>query len=644
MEKGIIKFKPSGNATFYNENYPDGLFIDKSYTNKSFNHDTVIIDTFTNKKGGVDANVVEIVERFKEEFVGTIQISPRFAFVVVDNSKIHVDFFVKKEDMLDAKDGDKVVVKLHKWKDKNPSGKIVRVLGSSADNNTVMHSILEEFGLPYDFPSEVIEESENISRVITEEEIKSRRDMRDILTFTIDPETARDFDDALSVEWINGQLQVGIHIADVSHYLIEGTELDKEAFKRATSVYLVDRCVPMLPESLSNDLCSLKPNEDKLTYSAIFTLDKDCNIVDEWFGRTIINSDKRFTYEEAQEIIENKNLVYKPQSNGPSTGTYVIENDNINKCYQSIRELNNYAKKLRLQRSKDDSISFNKKEVRFDLDDTGKPIGVMFKELKDSNKLIEEFMLLANRRVSHLMNKKGLTMIQRSHDRPDIERMRELSNYVAKFGYKIDISDSDNLAKAMNKLMVEIKDTPEENVISNLMTRCMSKAFYSTKNIGHFGLGFDDYSHFTSPIRRYPDVITHRLITKFLTNGGTVSPTKVESESTHCSERERLAQKAQRMSIKYKQAEYLSTKIGEVFTGLVSSITDYGIFVELVDAGCEGLVRLGNKNSTYECDLTNYSYNNKLTGNAIRLGDEIMVTIKSVDMIRKEIELELLMK
>lgn len=631
MEKGIIKIKPSGVGAFFNDNYPDGLFVDKKNTGKSLHLDSVTIETFVNKKGGKEGEVISVDERFKEEFVGTIRISNRYSFVIPDNNKIHVDFFVNKKDMLNANEGDKVVVKIGKWTGKSPNGKVVRVLGDSTDNNTVMHSILEEFGLPYEFPENVIKESEEISKEITEQDIAERRDMRNVLTFTIDPDTAKDFDDALSVEWINGNLQVGVHIADVSHYLKEGTELDKEAFKRATSVYLVDRCVPMLPEILSNELCSLKPHEDKLTYSAVFTLDKDANIIDEWFGRTIIHSDHRFTYEEAQEIIEKYNESKLLINNSTELESAVIS-------------LDKYAKKLRAQRSKDDSISFNKKEVKFELDATGKPIGVKFKELKDSNKLIEEFMLLANKRVAYLINSKQLTMIQRSHDRPEYERLLELSNYVSKFGYTLNITDEKNLAKNMNKLMTELKGTPEENLISNLMTRCMSKAFYSTKNIGHFGLAFDDYSHFTSPIRRYPDVIAHRILTKYLNGDKTLTTAKIEGDAAHCSERERLSQKAQRASIKYKQAEFLSDRVNEVFRGVVGMVTEFGMFVELIDTGCEGLVRLGGKNSHYECDLNNFSFKNKLTGSEIRLGDEIMVTIKSVDMVRKEIELDLLFK
>jgi ribonuclease R len=638
---GVIKFNSSGSAHIYNDDLTDKVYIDKKNTKNAFHLDTVLVRGIVGKKGSIDGEVINVEERFKDEFVGTIQVSQKHAFFIADNNKIHVDFYIPKSKLNNAKDGEIVVVKYLEWdKSKNPKGEVIKILGDATDNNTVIHSILEEYGLPYEFSRAVIAESEAIPTEITEEDIASRRDMRYVLTFTIDPDTAKDFDDALSVQWIDGLLQVGVHIADVSHYLKEGTELDKEAFNRGTSVYLVDRVVPMLPEALSNGLCSLRPLEEKLTYSAVFTLDKDANIVDEWFGRTVTYSDHRFTYEEAQAIIEGNDTDLEDkvkESWGEHKNLYhVIAKD----LKDAVLSLDTYAKKLRKERTKEDSISFNKKEPYFELDENSKPISLKFKELKDSNQLIEDFMLLANRRVCALLNGKQHTMIQRCHDRPSIDKLMLLSDFVKQFGYTLDVNDTDNLAKNLNKLLVEVEGTLEESVVSNLVVRTMSKAYYSTKNIGHYGLGFEDYTHFTSPIRRYPDVMAHRLLTNYLDGGKAMNPSKVETQSTHLSGRERLSQKAQRASIKYKQAEFLSTRIGQMYRGVISSVTDYGIFVDMEENGCEGLFMYDNRN--YSVNLNTYSVTNKSNGITYRLGDEIIVLIKSVDILRKEINLSLL--
>lgn len=621
---GVIKFNSNGSAQIFNGDLTDSIHINKKNTSNALHLDTVLVRGVKTKSGLTDVEVISVEQRHKEEFVGVIQISQKYAFFTADNKKIHVDFYIAKSKINKAKDGEVVVVKLLEWGDsKNPKGEVVKILGDSSDNNTVMHSILEEYGLPYEFSKEVIEESEAIPVDITQEDIISRKDMRNVLTFTIDPATAKDFDDALSVEWVDGLLKVGVHIADVSHYLKEGTELDKEAFKRGTSVYLVDRVVPMLPEALSNGLCSLRPLEDKLTYSAIFTLDKDANIVDEWFGRTITHSNHRFTYEEAQTIID---------------GNESDLEDKILK--EAVLVLDVYAKKLRKIRTKDDSISFSKKEPFFELDKDSKPISLKFKELKDSNQLIEDFMLLANRRVCTLLNGKKSTMIQRCHDRPNIDKLMSLSNFAKQFGYSLDVNDADNLANNLNNLLGEVKGTLEETIISNLVIMSMSKAYYSTKNIGHYGLGFDDYTHFTSPIRRYSDVIAHRLLTNLLDGGKSMDPTKIEVKTKHLSGRENLSQKAQRASIKYKQAEFLSTRIGQIYRGVISSVTDYGIFVDMGENGCEGLFKYDYRN--YVTNLSTYSITNKVSGVRYRLGDEIMVVIKSVDILKKEINLSLL--
>lgn len=591
------------------------IFINKKNTLNSLHLDKVRVVTFQTERG-LEAKVVEVVERFKTQFVGRVEIGKKSIFVVPDSPKIMVDFYVKGG--LVAKDGQKVVVELTKWEDtKSPQGKIVKILGDSGDNNAEMNSIMLEYGLPVDFPQDVINESELISDVIFEKEIKLRKDIRNITTFTIDPVDARDFDDALSVNIINdNKIEIGVHIADVSHYVKLDTELDKEAFKRATSVYLVDRCVPMLPERLSNGICSLKPNEDRLAFSIIFTMSSDGKILDTWFGKTVIHSNRRFTYEEAQEIIEGFD------------GDYNTE----------IRLLNQLAQKIRKKRIKDGSIEMGGIEVRFHLaDDNKKPIGVYFKHQKESNKLIEEFMLLANKHVAKLLSDSQWHNVYRVHDTPNLEKLQQLVSVCNNFSHDLKIEDdSTKLKESINKLLVDIKDTPEQNLIETLVTRSMSKATYTIKNIGHYGLGFTHYSHFTSPIRRYPDLITHRILFDFLKKKKQGNPTKIEEQSKWCSQRELVAAKAQRDSIKYKQAEYLKDKIGQVFDGIVSGVTDWGIYVELIESKCEGLIRFQSMGKV-KTDLDNFTVTDEL-GNKIRLGDDIKVIVKSIDLEKKQID------
>lgn len=504
--EGRISVNASGSAYLTDPNLPKDIYIHKSNINKALHLDKVKIRVKEGIGRAMEGEVIEIVERFRTEFVGTLQISPKFAFFIPDSNKIPVDFYVPLNALNNGEDGQKVVVRLTEWKDdaKNPNGEVVKVLGEAGEHETEIHSILEEYGLPYDFDEEVLAEARAIPTEITQAEIDKRRDMRNVLTFTIDPADAKDFDDALSVEWVNGELYVGVHIADVSHYLRPDTQLDKEAFARGTSVYLVDRCVPMLPENLSNGLCSLRPNEDKLCFSAVFKLDHNGHVLEEWFGRTVINSDHRFTYEEAQEIIETKG------------GTDKV----VSELEFAILTLNRIAKRMRTTRSKRGSISFDKQEVKFKLDENNKPIEIHFKVAKDSNKLIEEFMLLANRHVAQYINSRGLPNVNRAHDKPNEVKLASLKEFISQFGYDIRIDTPEETTRTLNQLLIDVKGTAEEDMINNLVVRTMQKANYSTKNIGHYGLGFKDYSHFTSPIRRYADVLVHRLLALYLGNYG----------------------------------------------------------------------------------------------------------------------------
>lgn len=614
---GQIEFSTNGNASLKIEEKE--VFIYKKNTLNSLHLDKVKIEIFKAEKK-LEGKVTEVVSRYKTEFVGKVQIGKKSTFVIPDSNRIPVDFYIKGG--LVAEDNQKVIVELVKWTDsKSPQGKIVKILGDSGDNNAEMNSIMYEYNLPVDFPQDVINEAELVPEIITEKEIKSRRDMRQTTTLTIDPVDAKDFDDALSINIISdNKIEVGVHIADVAHYVRPETKLDEEAFKRATSVYLVDRCVPMLPERLSNGICSLKPHEDRLAFSVIFTLDSDGNILDTWQGKTIIHSDRRYSYEEAQEIIEGFDGDYNKE----------------------IRILDSIARKIRKKRIKDGSIEMGGIEVKFKLaPDNKKPIGVYFKEQKEANKLIEEFMLLANKSVAKTLSTAGWANVYRVHDAPNIDKLNELVGICNTFKYELDVDvESNDLKKSLNKLLVEIKGTPEENMIETLVTRCMSKATYTIKNIGHYGLGFTHYSHFTSPIRRYPDLITHRILFDFLNKGKQGNPGKVEDQAKWCSARELVAAKAQRDSIKYKQAEYLLDKIGKIFDGIVSGVSDWGMYVELTESKCEGMIRYQSLEGKWSVDTNNYTITNEI-GDKIRLGDPIKVVVKSVDLERKQIDFSL---
>ena len=642
---GKISMNLNNSAYFVNDDIEKNIYINKKNINNALHLDKVTIKVINGSNGELEGIVTEILNRFKTEFVGKIQVSKKHAFFIPDSSKMLVDIFVPINKLNGALDNQKVIVKMTSWKEgtKNPNGEIVKVLGYSGDNDVEIHSILHEYDLPYNFEQNILEESENISDVITEDEISKRRDMREKITFTIDPADAKDFDDALSVEWVNGQLEVGIHIADVSHYLKPETDLDKEAYHRGTSVYLVDRVVPMLPERLSNGLCSLRPNEDKLCFSAIFTLDQNGTVIDEWFGKTIINSNVRYTYEEAQTSIEDRGTKLAKRFNEYKESTNVVglKLNEKDSCDAAIRVLDSYAKKLRKQRLGNGAISFDKHEVKFKLNEENKPVDILFKVSKDSNKLIEEFMLLANRRVAQLLNKNEYPVVNRVHESPLPERLMSLKEFIKQFEYTIKTNTPQEITKSLNQLLLDVNGKIEENMISNLVVRTMQKAHYSTKNLGHYGLGFDDYAHFTSPIRRYPDVMTHRLLTKFLANYPVPSVDPLETKCLYLSERERKAQKAERDSIKYMQALYMSERIGQIYAGMVTSITDYGVFVEISETKSDGLVKLSDILGNFTADMKNYCIKSMTTGEVIKLGDVVNVIVNSVDVEKKTINLNL---
>lgn len=631
---GTIDFTQQGTAFVTVMDEADDIFIPFKRTKDALQGDLVKINLLGRKTGKrKEAEVVEVIKRVKTDFVGTIKILPKFAFVVPDGNKIHVDFFVRKDSIGDAEDGQKVLVRFKEWKsgDQNPTGEIVSVFGNPGEHTTEMNAIMAEYGLPEHFPDEIEAAAKKIPTEITDKEIANRRDFREVTTMTIDPADAKDFDDALSLQKLdNGLWEVGVHIADVSHYIKPGSTLDKEAVERATSVYLVDRCIPMLPEVLSNFACSLRPKEEKYCFSAVFQLDDDAKIHNQWFGKTVIYSDKRFAYEEVQKIIETEEGEYKDE----------------------IMVLDRLAKKLRADRLRKGSIVFDKAEVKFHLDEEGNPIGVFFKTQQDAHKLIEDFMLLANRKVAEFLstpdgkqapnpkNKKdGPVCVYRIHDTPNDEKMLEFSNFVARFGYQLNVGDKAKTAQSINKLLVDVKNKKEQGMIELLAVRSMPKAIYTTKNVGHYGLGFDFYTHFTSPIRRYPDVMVHRLLEARLSGKTYSNREDIELLCKHSSEMERVAAEAERASIKYKQVEYMSDKIGQIFKGTISGVTEWGIFVEITENKCEGLVRAREMNDdAYIFDEDNYRYVGRHKGKIYALGDTVFVIVKKADLLKKQLD------
>ncbi len=647
---GIADVTARGQAYIVIEELEEDIFVNQKNINHALDGDIVEVYIFKRNRGGKpEGEITKILERKKTDFVGVIQIQERFAFVECQDTKMYTDIFISKENINNAKNGDKVLVQIENWPEKagSPYGKVLKILGKPGEHNTEIHSILAQFGLPYEFEKEVEDYANSIDTTIKEVEIKKRRDMRSDLTFTIDPKDAKDFDDALSFKDLkDGTYEIGIHIADVSHYLTPGTILDDEAYERATSVYLVDRVVPMLPEVLSNNACSLRPNEEKFTFSAVFKINNKAEIINQWFGRTVTYSDARFAYEEAQFIIEKETINKGKTVNIPSgisiTGKpYEVKN----KIAKAILKLNELAKILRKKRMKNGAISFDKVEVKFHLDKDNNPEGVYFKESKDANKLIEEFMLLANRSVAEFIGKQSTkkTFIYRVHDEPDDEKIAALQNIIRQFGYKIDTRDRKTTSNSLNTLLKDVQGKKEQNLVDTLAIRSMSKALYTTQNIGHYGLAFDYYTHFTSPIRRYPDVMVHRLLQFYLDQETSANKEQFEEKCRHSSEMESLAAQAERASIKYMQVKYMHDHQDQNFLGVISGVTDWGIYVEIINNKCEGMVRLQEmKDDHYTFHKEEFAAVGDRTKNSYQLGDEVYVQVKNADLVRKQLDFKML--
>jgi len=630
------------------DDFEDDIYIASNNVNKALHGDEVELYVYKRRKRGkLEGEITKVITRAKTEYVGVIQIHEKknFAFVVPDSNKMYTDIFVPINKTNKANDGDKVLVQLEEWPQKadSPNGKVIKVLGRPGEHNTEIHSILAEYGLPYEFPHEVEEFANNIDTSINQEEIAKRRDMRDDLTFTIDPRDAKDFDDALSFKVLDNNLyEIGIHIADVSHYVQEGSILDDEAYERATSVYLVDRVVPMLPEILSNNACSLRPNEEKFTFSAVFTLNDKAEIKKEWFGRTVTYSDARFSYEEAQAIIESKST--EIPADVSLTGEAYNTDQNI---ADAVLKMDALAKIMRNKRMNSGALSFDKLEVKFDLDEEANPIGVFFKTSKDANKLIEEFMLLANRKVSEFIGKQKpeKTFVYRVHDEPDESKLMALQGVVARFGHKLNFKDRKSIASSLNTLLSDVQGKKEQNLVDTLTIRTMSKAEYTTDNIGHYGLAFDYYSHFTSPIRRYPDVIAHRLLQRYLDGEKSANAEVYEEKCKHASNMEYLATKAERDSIKYMQIRFMQDHKDEEFVGVISGVTDWGIYVEIISNKCEGMVRTRDiKGDYYEFDQDQFALIGRESKIMYQLGDEVVVKVKQADLEKRHLDFELIGK
>ncbi len=627
---GKIDMTADGSAfVIPDDEFEKDIFVSARKLHNALHGDKVKVYIYAKKSGRKnEGEVVEIIERYKNDFIGVIKISERFAFVNIDDRKMLHDIFVPLSDLNGARSGQKVQVSITDWPEgvKNPIGKIINILGEQGENDTEMNAILAQYGFPLHFPEEVEKEANAIPETITPAELKDRKDFRATTTFTIDPADAKDFDDAISFRKLdNGNYEIGVHIADVSHYVIPNSALDKEAYSRATSVYLVDRVIPMLPERLSNGVCSLRPNEDKLCFAAVFELDDKANLLNEWFGRTVIHSDRRFSYEEAQEVIENK------------TGDYAEE----------LLKLNELAYILRDKKFKNGAISFESTEVKFKLDDHGKPVGVYVKERKDAHKLIEDFMLLANKKVAEFVSKKGkgkkkYTFVYRSHDSPNLENLGNFALFAARFGYKINMKSDKDIAKSLNYLMEDVEGKKEQNVLTQLAIRSMAKAIYTTKKTSHYGLAFDHYTHFTSPIRRYPDVMVHRLLAAYLNNEKSADEEEYEIAASHSSAMEKRAADAERASIKYKQVEYLEENVGSIFMGIISGVTEWGMYVELIENKCEGMIRLRDiADDFYVLDEKNYCIVGQRKNKKYQLGDEVKVKVKKVDLAKRQIDFSL---
>jgi ribonuclease R len=639
--EGKIDMTGRKTAFFVCPDLDDDVFIPTANLNRALDKDIVKVYVYNRRKGKrPEGEVIEVVERHKTDFVGVIDIQKNFAFVSTANPKMYTDIFIPKDKLGEAEQGDVVLVHIEDWPKRadSPFGSVIKVLGKPGQHDTEIHAILAEYGLPSEFPIEVETFAQKIDTSITPEEIANRRDMRDTLTFTIDPKDAKDFDDALSFKQLeNGNYEIGIHIADVSYYLEEGTILDDEAYQRATSVYLVDRVVPMLPEVLSNFACSLRPQEEKYTFSAVFEISEKAEVINQWFGRTVIFSDQRFAYEEAQYIIETKDDTI-PVETSITGSSYKVAPEIV----AATLKLDELAKILRRKRMNDGAISFDKVEVKFNLSEAGEPEGVYFKVSKDANHLIEEFMLLANRKVAEFIGKQKKTFIYRIHDEPNEDKLFAMQALISKFGYKIDFRQGD-VSKALNQLMADVNGTKEQNLIDTLAIRSMSKAKYSTDNIGHYGLAFDYYSHFTSPIRRYPDVMVHRLLQHYLDGGKSADEELYETKCLHSSTMEGLATNAERDSIKYMQVKYMQDHQDQEFLGVISGVTEWGIFVEIIENKCEGMVRIRDiKDDYYTFDEKQYALVGATSHQLLQLGDEIYVKVKNADLVKKQLDFNFL--
>ncbi len=627
---GRVEMTSTGAAYVVCEGSAEDIYIPPRRVRRALHGDTVKVLLYARRKGQKpEGEIVDIVERKKMEFVGILQMSGSFGFLVPDNRKMIVDIYIPKEGLNGAQDGQKCLAKITDWPEKasSPFGEIIQVLGQPGEHQVEIHSILAEFGLPYEFTAEVEAEAQNIPREITAEEVARRRDFRSITTFTIDPVDAKDFDDALSIRKLhNGTVEIGVHIADVTHYLQPGSELEREAERRGTSVYLVDRVVPMLPEVLSNDLCSLRPLEDKCCYSAVFEIDDQAKVKKRWFGRTLIHSNHRFAYEDAQAIIEG--------------GEHELK--------EEVLELHRLATLLRQKRIQKGALLFDREEVKFKLDDLGNPLGIYFKMSKEANHLIEEFMLLANREVAEHIGKNrdgapsDKTFVYRVHDDPDPGKLLDLNNFVKQFGYQLRLGSRKSTTDSLNQMLAEVKGKGEARMIETLALRSMAKAEYSTKNLGHYGLAFEYYTHFTSPIRRYPDVMAHRLLQHYLEGKSSPPAEPWQNLCKHSSEREKVAAEAERASIKYMQAKFMADRVGQSFTGIITGVTDWGVYVEITETQCEGMVRIRDfKDDYYVFDEKNYCIVGDAKGKSYRLGDSLSIRVRKVDVEKRQIDLEL---